>query len=221
MDSPPHLHATRSAYDALATQHLDQISTQVESKPFDRAMLAAFAELVRLAGGGPVVDVGCGAGAVTAHLATLGLSVQGLDLSPVMLAHARSAYPDISFDEGALGDLDVADGALAGIVSWYSIVHTPREALPAVLAELVRALGPGGFLLLAFQVGDEPVVRTADVDGRSVELTFYRHSVAGVTSALRAAGLTVQMQMTREADPGETSPQACVLAQKPDVLNRL
>lgn len=216
MDRPLHLTPTRSAYDALATRYLDQISTQLRSKPFDRAVLAAFAEGVLAAGGGPVVDVGCGAGAVTDHLASLGLSIRGIDLSPVMLDHARRAYPNIPFDEGSMTDLDIADGALSGVVAWYSIVHTPPEALSGVVAELSRVMAAGGFMILAFQTGDEPSVRTAMVDGRSVELTFHRHEVARVTSLLHAAGLTVQMQMTREADAGETSPQACVLAQKPD-----
>lgn len=217
MDCPPHQRPTRSAYDALATRHLDRISTQLRSKPFDRAMLAVFADVVLNVGGGAVVDVGCGAGAVTNHLAALGLSVRGLDLSPVMLDHGRRAYPHISFEEGSMTDLDLPDGALAGIVAWYSIIHTPPEALPAVFAELARVLAPGGSMLLAFQIGDEPAVRTAMVDGLAVELTFYRSSIGRVADLVHAAGLEVQMQMTREPDDTELCPQACVLVRKPHV----
>lgn len=40
--------------------------------------------------GGPVLDVGCGTGRLTRALAAAGLDVTGLDLSPQMLARARS-----------------------------------------------------------------------------------------------------------------------------------
>ena len=42
---------------------------------------------------GPVLDVGCGPGHVTAHLAGLGVDVQGVDLSPRMVEHARRLHP--------------------------------------------------------------------------------------------------------------------------------
>lgn len=40
--------------------------------------------------GGPVLDVGCGTGRLTRAFAEAGLDVTGLDLSPAMLARARS-----------------------------------------------------------------------------------------------------------------------------------
>jgi SAM-dependent methyltransferase len=69
------------------------------------------------------------------------------------------ARPDLRFDEGSLTAVDAADGALGGIVAWYSIIHMPPEELPVVFAEFRRVLAPGGHLLLAFQVGDEPLQR--------------------------------------------------------------
>jgi len=58
----------------------------------DRALLGGFADLVQAAGSGPVADVGCGSGRVTAHLSGLGLSVFGAVRRPV---HAPiSARPD-------------------------------------------------------------------------------------------------------------------------------
>jgi len=45
--------------------------------------------------------------------------------------------------------LELPDGGLAGIVAWYSIIHTPPEHLPSVFAELFRVLAPGGHLALA------------------------------------------------------------------------
>ena len=54
--------------------------------------------------------------------------------------------------------LDLADGELAGIVSWYSVIHTAPEDLPAYFAEFSRTLAPGGHLLVAFfESGSGPV----------------------------------------------------------------
>ena len=47
-----------------------------------RQVLAAFAELARTTDAGPVAELGCGPGRVTAHLRDLGLDVFGVDLSP-------------------------------------------------------------------------------------------------------------------------------------------
>ncbi|MFC7642267.1 class I SAM-dependent methyltransferase [Streptosporangium lutulentum] len=121
----------------------------------ERGLLTAFAELVQAAGGGPVADLGCGPGMGTAFLRSLGLDVFGVDLSPTMIELARKEYPDIRFDEGSMTGLDLPDGGLAGVVSWYSIIHTPPERLPVVFAEFDRVLAPGGYLLLAFQASRE------------------------------------------------------------------
>ncbi|WP_052745466.1 class I SAM-dependent methyltransferase [Allosalinactinospora lopnorensis] len=82
-----------------------------------------------------MADLGCGPGRVTAYLDSLGVAVFGLDLSPAMVALARRAYPGPRFDEGSMGALKMADGALGGAVAWYSIIHTPPERLPAVFGE--------------------------------------------------------------------------------------
>ncbi len=42
------------------------------------------------------------------------------------------------FDRGTMATLELADGALPGIVAWYSIIHTPPELLPVVFAEFHR-----------------------------------------------------------------------------------
>ena len=89
---------------------------------------------------------------MTAHLHSLGLSAFGVDLSPAMIVVARRAHPGLQFNEGSMTALDLTDGVLGGIVAWYSIIHTPPERLPVVFAEFYRVLGPGGHLLLAFQV---------------------------------------------------------------------
>jgi ubiquinone/menaquinone biosynthesis C-methylase UbiE len=204
--------ATRVFYDAIAEDYDDRSRTE-PSAPVDRAVLAAFAELV--GAGGRVADLGCGPGRVTAHLASLGLSVHGLDLSESMLEIARRDHPGLRFEQGSMLDLDLPDGALAGVVSWYSTIHTPDDRLPGLFAEFARVLAPGGYLLVAFQVGDEP--RTHDRPfGHPVTLDFLRRRPERIKALLSAAGLTLHSQTVREpnTDKGESTRQAALIARK-------
>jgi SAM-dependent methyltransferase len=213
MDEPPYLRATRTAYDTVAVDYAELLRTELAAKPLDRALLGAFAELVQAAGVGPVADLGCGPGRVTAHLASLGLRAFGVDLSPAMVAVARQAHPGLRFDEGLLTHLDVADGALGGIVAWYSIIHTPPEDLPRVFAEFHRVLGKNGELLVAFQAGDE-CVRLEQGYGHAIALDAYRLPPDRIAGLLDAAGFVVYARTLREPSGPEKTRQAYLMARK-------
>ncbi len=208
---------TRWSYDTAAEDYAEWFRDELAVKPLDRAVLGGFAELARSTGR-PVADVGCGPGRVTAHLDGLGLSVFGTDLSPEMIAVARKNYPALRFDEGSALALDHDDDALGGIVAWYSIIHVPDEFLPGVCAEFRRALAPGGYLQLAFQVGDEVEHRT-EAGGHDISLEFHRRQPEHVAELLNQAGLVVRARLLREPDDDgdfpERTPQGFVLARKP------
>ena len=215
---PGFLRATRASYDAVAAGYSGHFRDELAARPLDRAMLAGFAELVRTAGAGPVADIGCGTGRVTAHLNDLGLSVFGVDLSPQMVAVARRSHPGLRFDVGSMLALDLPDGALGGVMAWYSIIHIPQERLLGVFAEFCRVLAPGGFVLLAFQVGDEPLHLTEAL-GHAISLDFHRRQPGRVAGLLGQAGLVVSAQLLREPDEDgnftERTQQAFLLARKP------
>ncbi|MDA8369733.1 MAG: class I SAM-dependent methyltransferase [Nocardiopsaceae bacterium] len=215
MTAPSSLRTTRAFYDAFAADYAERFRTVLEDRPLDRALLAAFAELARAADAGPVADLGCGPGRVTAHLHSLGADVFGVDLSPQMVALARRAHPGLRFDEGSMTALDLADGALGGIVAWYSIIHTPPKLLPQVLAEFRRLLAPSAPLLIAFQVGTEPL-HLAQPLGHPVSLDFHRWQPDHVAELLHQAGLTVDARLLREPDSTEKVQQAYLLARKPE-----
>jgi SAM-dependent methyltransferase len=181
--------------------------------PYDRAMLAVFAELVSGRGGGGVADLGCGPGRITAHLHALGLDAFGVDLSPAMIEIARRDHPMLRFVEGRLDDLPIDDEALAGLVAWYSIIHTPPELLASVFAEFARTLAPGAPVLLAFQVGQERV-RLHHVYGHDVTVQLYRNPPDRICSLLGDAGIAVDAQLVRQPAGPEKTAQAYLLGQK-------
>jgi SAM-dependent methyltransferase len=123
------LDATRRSYDAVAETYVRLFGDELAGKPLDRALLAAFVETVS----GPVADLGCGPGHVTAHLRGLGCQAFGVDLSPEMVEAARRAYPAVSFSQGDMTQLDISSGSLGGIVAFYSIIHLPPDLLPLAL----------------------------------------------------------------------------------------
>jgi SAM-dependent methyltransferase len=210
MTEPSDVTATRAAYDTVAADYADLLRDELAVKPFDRAILAAFAELV---GSGIVADIGCGPGRITAHLDSLGMPAFGIDLSRRMVAVARQAHPSLRFEEGSMEALDVADGALGGVVAWYSIIHTPPERLAAVFCEFHRVLSVDGLLLLAFQVGDEPR-HLSRAYGHDIALDAYRLPPDRISEMLREAGFRVVARLVREPDGSERTPQAFILARK-------
>lgn len=215
---PEHLRTTRAGYDAIAEEYAELFAHELANAPLDRALLGAFAELLRRDHEAPeVLDVGSGPGGVTAHLRELGLSVRGVDLSPAMVDLARRAHPSIEFRVGEMSALDVPDTSLAGVVAWYSLIHVPEAARPEVLAEFRRVLAPGAYLLLGFQVGDH-TQHHDEAFGHPVSLDFHRLMTDAVVALLDDAGFDVVAHVEKAPEPSSRAtriPQGMLVARRP------
>ncbi|MEV0394028.1 class I SAM-dependent methyltransferase [Polymorphospora rubra] len=214
MPDHPFLAATRDAYDSMAVDYAEWLRTDMDERPLDRALLAAFAERVRATGNLSVADVGCGPGRVTILLDRLGLDAFGVDLSPGMVAVARRTYPGLRFEVGSMLALDLPDASLGGLLAYYSIIHVPWELRPAVFAEFRRVLAPGGQLMLAFQVGDDRNDHT-EAFGRPVDLSFHRQRPEEVADLLRDAGFALWTTTVKQREGTEKTPQGLLIAHKP------
>lgn len=212
MTAPAHLRATRATYDTVAESYARLLPDVSAETPRDLAMLAAFAG--RVGARGPVADLGCGAGRMTAHLRSLGVTAFGLDLSPGMVQVARRTHPGLRFGVASLTGLPLRDRSVAGVLAWYSVIHTPPELLPVVVAEFARVLVPDGRLLLGFHVGD----------GRRDMTTAYGHAVScdayllrpeHVAGLLERTGFTLEDRLVRAPENRERRPQASLLAVSP------
>jgi SAM-dependent methyltransferase len=195
------LSATRDGYDGAAAVYAQLFRDSLGASPLDRAILGAFAELVRASGDGRVADLGCGPGYVTAYLDALELAAFGVDASPAMIELARAAYPGLRFDVGSMAALDIADGVLAGVLSRWSIIHTPPREVPGLLAEFHRVLAPGGHLLICFSATDDPAQPTQVYD--HTVTPAYRWWPDHLATMLRRSGLAEVARMVSEPEPAD------------------
>ena len=146
-------------------------------------------------GSGPVLDAGCGTGLVGEQLRSLGIAVvDGLDISPEMLAKARSkTAPDGSpvyrhlIEADLTGPIDIASGTYAGIVSSGTFTH--GHVGPGGLAELVRAACPGARCVIG--------VNALIFEANGFKDRFDRYAADGVID-----GLEVQLRQVYEGADG-------------------
>ena len=190
-------------YDAAAEGYAEELFEELERKPLDRHLLNRFAESV--AGRGPVLDLGCGPGHVTKYLRARGVDAEGVDLSQEMIRVARTRTPSAPFRAGDMRRLTDADGSIAGIVAFYSIVHLAPEELSPFFNELRRLLAEDGLALVAFHVGEE-VVHVDELFGAKVNLDFQFHAPSAVIDAMAAAGLPTIERVEREPYEGAEHP---------------
>jgi len=193
----------RTSYDAVAAAYVEHLSGELAAKPLDRHLLNRFAE--EIGDRGVVADLGCGPGHVARYLHEQGAQMLGIDLSPEMIRWATDLNPGIDFRVGDFRSLDLADGSLAGVVAFYSVIHLDAEGRATAFKEFRRILDSRGALLLAFHIGAETIHRD-ELWGQAVSLDFRFLEPAEVTAALRKAGFTVAERTEREPYEGTEYP---------------
>lgn len=138
---------------------------------------------------GRVLEVAVGTGRNLPYYPP-GVTVTGIELSPAMLALARSraagARPDAILLEGDAHHLPFEDGSFDTVVCWLGLCTIPDPG--TAIAEMERVLVPGGQLLLHDHVASTwPPLRGAQwlaeqVTGRTAGEYFTRRQLPLVTS---------------------------------------
>ena len=152
-----------------------------------------FASFAGVTVGDKVLDVGCGPGALTAHLLSVGAEVTGIDPSPPFVDAMRERFPGVEARIGTAEELpyDTAafDAAFAQLV-----VHFMTDPVGA-LSQMARVTRPGG--VVAACVWDGPTgalapfwdaVHVIDPDAVDESLLSGAHR-GHLTDLFQAAGL--------------------------------
>jgi ubiquinone/menaquinone biosynthesis C-methylase UbiE len=122
-------HAAVDAYDVFTPES-------------NQRLVTTCMRLARLKPGARVADLGCGSGVFADLLAKQGYQAVGLDLSPKLIALARTKYSGIEFLEGDVEHLPFANESLDGVLLSGLVHHLPDPARCA--SEVYRVLKRGG-----------------------------------------------------------------------------
>jgi len=124
----------------------------------EKALRDRTIELARLKPGERVLEIGCGTGTLTlAAKAQVGPEgeVTGIDIAPEMVAVATEKAArkgmKVTFREGSIGDVPFPDNSFDTVMCSFMIFHMPDDVRKKGLAEIFRALKPGGHLFIVDQ----------------------------------------------------------------------
>ena len=123
--------------------------------------------------GGIVLDAPCGTGRYFSMVVDAGLRVVGVDGSNGMLSQARARGVAEALEHSVLQDL-AHERAFDGAMTVDAMENGPPEDWPVVLANLHRAVRPGGFLYLTVE----------EIERSAVEEAFAILSARGEPSVL-------------------------------------
>jgi ubiquinone/menaquinone biosynthesis C-methylase UbiE len=112
----------------------------------DKAM--AFIETYQQSGGNELLDIACGTGGHIPYWLKY-YRVTGLDISPVMLAHAIRKFPDIKFHCSDMADFSISQkfDALVCLYGSIGFVRTVKK-LNKALITFARHMKSGGVLCM-------------------------------------------------------------------------
>ncbi|MCZ7544564.1 MAG: class I SAM-dependent methyltransferase [Anaerolineae bacterium] len=172
----------QAGYNAMGDAYL---TTRDQDGP-DVALLRDLA--ARLPGGARVLDAGCGPGAPVLRFLSARYRTVGVDFSETQLALARRSAPGAWLVCQDMTTLAFPDATFDAVVSYFAIIHIPREAHPALLRNFHRMLKPGGYALLSAGrtawVGTEP-------DFCGVRMWWSHYDGATFVAFMRASGFEI------------------------------
>ena len=201
-------------YDTVAKEYAETFSGEHEKKPKDQEILHRFSQ--EIGDRQPVWDFGCGPGQTTIYLKNLGIEISGLDLSEKILEQARTIHPEIHFRKGNILDLEFENNSIAGVVAFYTIVHSTDEQVGIAFREVFRVLQPGGIFLFTYHIGQE-TIHLDEFLGKKIDIDFMFFTTDFILSCLQDTGFEEIEIIEREPYPKVEyeSQRAYVFAIKP------
>lgn len=183
-------------YDAIARRYADHVRANRGPGTYFRAFLVRV--LDRVPDRGRALDLGCGAGLVTAELVRRA-RVIAMDRSAVQLSLARSNAPEASLVRGDIAEVSFRPGSFDAVVAFWTLIHVRRDRHASVLSEIHRWLRPGGLFAGTLGTTDSPL----DVEEFFGTSMAWSHFDAETNrQLLRDTGFTI-IQADEVEDEGE------------------
>ncbi|WP_319582487.1 class I SAM-dependent methyltransferase [uncultured Pseudodesulfovibrio sp.] len=189
MDEYGHL---ASLYDPLVGRPL---------RPIHRAMAERLAPA-----SGEILDLCCGTGLLAGQALERGLAVTGVDLSPHMLAVARTKRPGAKYILADASALPLPDNCFDAATISFALHEKPLHTARAILAQARRVVRPGGPVLVVDYLPSGPAqswftgraIRLVErLAGRNHHARFLEYMEHGGAVPLMAqAGLSARLERT-------------------------
>jgi ubiquinone/menaquinone biosynthesis C-methylase UbiE len=164
---------TKIAYDKTAGKYFEYFKDEIIQKEYDRLLLDRFSGMIKV--DSIICDAGCGpAGHIGKYLTENGHKVVGIDISQRCIELATEAHPEIEFKVMDISKTDFNDETFDAIISFYSIIYTPKEHVGKIVAEFNRILKKGGKLLVVVKKGtEEGMIDDEWYEGNKVYFTHF------------------------------------------------
>jgi SAM-dependent methyltransferase len=164
---------TRKAYNKTADKYHEHFKDEVTQKEYDRLLLDRFSD--SLGQNSLICDAGCGpSGHIGRYLFNKGHQVAGIDISQRCIAVATAYNPGMDFKVRDIMNTGFEDNSFDAVVSFYSIIYTPKEHIGRIFDEFNRILKSNGKLLIAVKKGStEGIVDDEWYEGSKVYFTHF------------------------------------------------
>lgn len=140
------------SFNLVAEKYFELFKDEMKQKEYDRVLLNNFAS--NFDSRSIICDVGCGPGHISRYVFDRGLNVFGIDISKRCIGIARRENPKMQFQVMDMTKLGIADASIDGIISFYSIIHTPKRFVNILFQEFNRILKKSGKILVVVKKGD-------------------------------------------------------------------
>jgi SAM-dependent methyltransferase len=158
------------SYDSIARRYADHIRANRGPETYFRSFLDRI--MGRIPRDGRVLDLGCGAGLVSAELARAA-RVIGLDRSAVQLSLASMNAPQALLVRADIAEVAFRPNSFDVVVAFWTLIHVKRDRHPSVLAEIHDWLRPGGLFAGTLGTSDSPEDTEEDFFGAPMSWSHY------------------------------------------------
>ncbi|MGB5286978.1 MAG: class I SAM-dependent methyltransferase [Ignavibacteriaceae bacterium] len=143
---------TRQSYNLAAQKYHDLFHNEMSEKEYDRKLLDSFA--ARFNKDSLICDAGCGPSAhIGRYLFEKGIKVIGVDISEKCVELARLNNSEMKFECADICSMPFDDNTFDGLISYYSIINTPKIYVNRIFTEFSRVIKTNGYLLVAVKAG--------------------------------------------------------------------